>query len=237
MCLCYEICVDMYSLRLEMMNGWMDEWMDGQAKARKLDWSSSGEVEICLGMYSLLLYMMYEASAVYWKRSGGRARVELDPSRHLVVDMQDGLESLVAVAFVWQAYVSALHTMALQSRVHALTLHRKGARVVIILAVNQQHWLANFVRVMKRRHRRIHRGCLPHRAFLRLESERCQGAVVRAGTSNATREEIAGMCEEIRSRESAIRMATDGNARMRSAISRALSTLSVETLAKGTSGQ
>mmetsp|Transcript_4973 Transcript_4973/g.13900 ORF Transcript_4973/g.13900 Transcript_4973/m.13900 type:complete len:233 (+) Transcript_4973:163-861(+) len=116
----------------------------------------------------------------------------------------------VAMRLIGQQHKLASHTVPLQGRIEPLALHGEGARVVVILAVDEQNGRADLVRVHEGRHLGVGVWCLPDGALLRLEAEGSKGAVVGAGAGDAGGEEV-GVRQQICGHKCAIRMPADGD--------------------------
>ena len=113
--------------------------------------------------------------------------------------------------FVGQHHQACVAAQALDRGEHALALHWEGAGVVVLFAMDQQQRVLDLVRVVERRHRTVDLGCLPEIAFLGLETERGERAVVGATAGDAGLEQ-ARVRQQVGSHEGAVGMATHGDA-------------------------
>ncbi len=102
--------------------------------------------------------------------------------------------------------------MALERHVHAFRLNRERARVVVELTVDQEQRLLDLVRVVKRRHLRVHIRRFPEGARFVLKTKRRQRAVVGAAAGHAGRKDVR-VREQVRRHERAVTVAADADAR------------------------
>ena len=93
------------------------------------------------------------------------------PLEHLGQDGEDRLACPVAVALVRQQHQTGRAAVPLDGLEQTLRLDRKGAGVVVLLAVDEEKRLVDLVRARERRDARVDIGRLPVRAALGLEAE------------------------------------------------------------------
>ena len=84
--------------------------------------------------------------------------------------------------------------VSLDGVIHPLGLERESPAVVIVFAVNQQKWVANFISVHKRADGCVDLFRIPQTSSFRLKTERRKCAIVRAAASNPGAEQV-GMCQ------------------------------------------
>mmetsp|Transcript_38188 Transcript_38188/g.96676 ORF Transcript_38188/g.96676 Transcript_38188/m.96676 type:complete len:523 (-) Transcript_38188:1676-3244(-) len=141
-----------------------------------------------------------------------KARVLLDPLVHLVESVHDGLARAVAVRLVRQQHQPARGAVALERMVVALRLQRERARVVVVLAVDEQQRARHLVGRHEGRHARVHVRRLPQRALLVLEPKRRERAVERAGARDAACKGAGRVRHQVGGHERAVRVAAHGHA-------------------------
>src|ERR1700733_3013177 len=110
-----------------------------------------------------------------------------------------------------QKYQPNRGTMALERHVKPLRLNRKSSLIVVRFAMNEQYRRLDLVGIAERRHLEVNIWCLPVRALLRLESERCERTIVGAAACNAGTKHVA-VCEQICGHECTIAVSHDGHA-------------------------
>ncbi len=125
--------------------------------------------------------------------------------------VQDRLAGPVAVAFLRQHHQPCSAAEALHRREHALALDREGAGIVVFLAVHQQQCVLDPVGVVERRHRPVGLRRGPVVAFLGLEAERRERAVVSAAAGDADLEHPR-VRQQVGDHERAIGVTADGDA-------------------------
>src|SRR5258708_29616836 len=94
--------------------------------------------------------------------------------------MFDGLLAAIAVGFEGKEDEARHAAVAADGLVHTVALYWEGAVVVVGFAVDQQHGGLDLIGVHERRHFEVDIASLPDGAALALETERSQGAIVRA---------------------------------------------------------
>mmetsp|Transcript_17321 Transcript_17321/g.37688 ORF Transcript_17321/g.37688 Transcript_17321/m.37688 type:complete len:216 (-) Transcript_17321:1384-2031(-) len=127
--------------------------------------------------------------------------------------MKDRLLPAVGVALVREEHQLAGGAVPLQGAVEALALHGEGARVVVLLPVDQQDGLLDLVRHHERAHLHVRLGCLPHGALLRLEAEGRECAVVGARPRDGAAEQLRRVRQQVGRHERPVRVPPHRNAR------------------------
>ena len=120
--------------------------------------------------------------------------------------MQNRLARAIAVPFKRQHNQPRVLAKAFERAEHTLALHGERARIRVILTMDHQHGLVDLLGMKERRHGGINLLAFPEIAFLTLETERGQRAIISTGASNTGSENIA-MGQQIRNHERTIGMA------------------------------
>ncbi len=90
-------------------------------------------------------------------------------------------------------------------------LDRKRAGIIVCFAMNQKNWRFDFVGIPERRHFRVYVGRFPERTALRLETERCERAVISAALGDGSMKQRR-MGQQISRHKSAVTVPEHANA-------------------------
>src|ERR1041385_3540178 len=99
--------------------------------------------------------------------------------------MFDRLTREVSVSFVWKLDIADDPAVAFDGLVHALTLDREGAGIIVSHAVDQQNGVLDLVRLHEGRDFDVHLRGFPDGATFTLETERRKRAIVSATASDS----------------------------------------------------